>query len=159
MKNIKLILVTGALSFATACGNAGPANTTINTAAVNNGNSNAANAAPPAANASPAVEIAMGKTLYEKNCAGCHKEDGTGGKMTIEGKTLNVDNLTSDKIKKFDDAKIAKYIHDGVEDEGMPAFKDKLTEAEIREVVSYVRTGIQKMPANAPANSNANANK
>ena len=69
--------------------------------------------------------------------------------MTIEGKTLNVDDLTSDKIKKFDDAKIAKYIHDGVEDEGMPAFKDKLSEAQIREIVRYVQTGIQKMPSPA----------
>lgn len=64
--------------------------------------------------------------------------------MTIEGKTLNVDDLTSDKIKKFSDEKISGYIINGVPDEGMPAFKDDLTEAQIREVVLYVRRGIQK---------------
>ena len=65
--------------------------------------------------------------------------------MTIEGRTLNVDDLTSEKIKKFTDEKITGYIVNGVEDEGMPAFKDKLSEAEIRQVVAYVRRGIQKV--------------
>ena len=142
MKNLKIFLATGALAIAAACGNPGPANVNFNTAALNTSTSNGA--ATPAT--TPADELAMGRSLYEQNCAGCHKEDGTGGKMTIEGKTLNVDDLTSDKIKKFDDAKIAKYIHDGIEDEGMPAFKDKLSEAQIREIVRYVKTGIQKMP-------------
>jgi mono/diheme cytochrome c family protein len=145
MKNLKIFLATGVLAIAAACGNPGPANVNFNTAALNTSTGNGA--ATPAA--TPADELVMGRSLYEQNCAGCHKEDGTGGKMTIEGKTLNVDDLTSDKIKKFDDAKIAKYIHDGVEDEGMPAFKDKLSEAQIREIVRYVQTGIQKMPSPA----------
>ena len=67
--------------------------------------------------------------------------------MTIEGKTINPDDLTSEKIKKFSDEKISGYIVNGVVDEGMPAFKDKLTEAQIREIVAFVRTDIQKMPA------------
>ena len=144
MKKLKISVVLGALTIAAACGNPGPANTTVNNAAANG--TNAASASTPAAVASPTDEVARGKTLYEQNCAGCHKEDGTGGEITIEGKSIDPDDLTSDKIKKMDDAKITRYIHDGIEDEGMPAFKDKLTEAEIREVVEYVRTGIQKMP-------------
>ncbi len=80
------------------------------------------------------------------NCAACHKEDGTGGKIEIEGKSISPDDLTSAKIKAFDDKKITSYIYKGIEDEGMPAFKDKLSEAEIREVVRYVRADIQKMP-------------
>ena len=147
MKNLKLSIVLGALSFAIACGNAEPTNTTANTEA--NSNVNSAAASTSAAPASPADETAMGKTLYEQNCAGCHREDGTGGKITIEGKSIDPDDLTSDKIKKIDDAKITKYVHDGIEDDGMPAFKDKLTEEQIRAVVRYVRTGIQKMPASS----------
>jgi mono/diheme cytochrome c family protein len=145
MKNLKIFIVLSALSLVAACGNAGPANTTVNNAATGNGN--AASASTPGTSASPADVAAMGKTLYEQNCAGCHKEDGTGGKITIEGKSIDPDDLTSDKIKKMDDARITKYVHDGIEYEGMPAFKDKLTEAEMREVVRYVRTGIQKLPA------------
>lgn len=144
MKKLKIFIVLGALSIAAACANSGPANTSVNNAAVNG--TNAVLVSTPASAASPVNEVAMGKTLYEQNCTGCHKEDGTGGKITIEGKSIDPDDLTSDKIKKMDDARIAKYIHDGIEDEGMPAFKDKLTEAQIVEVVKYVRTGIQKMP-------------
>ena len=144
MKKFKIFIVLGALSVAAACGNSGPANTAVNNAATNG--TNAASASTPAAAASPTNEIAMGKALYEQNCAGCHREDGTGGKITIEGKSIDPDDLTSDKIMKMDDARITKYIHHGIEDEGMPAFKDKLTEAQIGEVVKYVRTGIQKMP-------------
>lgn len=101
--------------------------------------------------ATPEDLLARGRGIYQDNCAVCHKEDGTGGKMTIEGKSLNVDNLTSEKIKKFTDDKIIGYIYNGVDDEGMPAFKDELSEAEIREVVRYVRAGIQKLPADGPA--------
>lgn len=149
MKNLKLLIVLGALSIATACGEAGPANTAVNNAAVSTANTTSV---PGPANASnPADDFATGRTLYEQNCAGCHKEDGTGGAITVEGKTIDPDDLTSDKIKKLDDARITKYIYDGIEDEGMPAFKDKLTEAQIREVVRYVRAGIQKVPGTKPA--------
>jgi mono/diheme cytochrome c family protein len=34
----------------------------------------------------------------------------------------------------------------GIPDEGMPAMKGKLSEAEMREIVRYVRTAIQKVP-------------
>ena len=95
-------------------------------------------------------ELASGRKVYEINCANCHKANGTGGPVEIEGKKLNPDNLTSDKIKGFTDEKIIGYIMNGVEDEGMPAFKGKLSEGEIRDVVKYVRTEIQKMPAASP---------
>ena len=108
--------------------------------------SNIATPKPAATSAAaPVDELAGGRALYEQNCAACHKEDGTGGKVTIEGKTIKPDDLTSDEIKKFTDEKITGYIMNGVEDEGMPAFKDKLAEAQIREVVIYVRRGIQKV--------------
>lgn len=91
-------------------------------------------------------QLAAGRKIYTDNCAACHKEDGTGGKMEFDGKSISPDDLTAEKIKAFSDDKITGYIYKGIEDEGMPAFKDKLSEAEIREVVRYVRAGIQKMP-------------
>jgi len=140
MKRTTLKLIIAGSIAAVACGTP-PTNTTTS-------NSNSATPAPAATTAStPKDELASGRALYEQNCAACHKEDGTGGKMTIEGKTINPDDLTSDKIKKFTDEKISGYIMNGVVDEGMPAFKDKLTEAQIREVVGYVRRGIQKVDA------------
>ena len=85
-------------------------------------------------------ELSSGRKVYDQNCAACHKPDGTGGTIEIEGAKLNVDDLTSSKIKAFPDEKIIKYILNGVIDEGMPAFKDKLSDAEIKLVVKHVRT-------------------
>ncbi len=136
MKKLKIAVIFGASLLAIACGNP-PTNTTT---------ANNSTPVPSATVAStPVDELASGRELYKQNCTICHKEEGTGGKMTIEGKTINPDDLTSDKIKKFTDEKIAGYIMNGVVDEGMPSFKDKLSEAQIREVVSYVRRGIQKV--------------
>ena len=98
--------------------------------------------------------MATGRNLYDLNCAKCHKETGVGGPVEVDGKKLNPDNLTSEKIKKFTDEKILGYIRDGIEDEGMPSFKDKLSEAEMREVVRYVRREIQRIP---DASSNVSA--
>ncbi len=143
MKFAKITVLFAAAFLLWACGQTQSPNIAVN-------NNAAKPAASPRLEASPAVdELAIGRTLYTDNCAACHKESGTGGKMEIEGKSINPDDLTSAKIKAFSDDKITGYIYKGVEDEGMPAFKDKLSEAEIREVVRYVRAGIQKLPVPA----------
>ena len=145
MKQITVVLILAFLAFAiTACGEANkPANSVANRPP----NSNVVVATPlPSATVD---ELASGRKVYEMNCANCHKADGTGGPVEIEGKKINPDNLTSDKIKGFTDEKIIGYIMNGIEDEGMPAFKGRLSEGEMRDVVKYVRTEIQKMPASA----------
>ena len=114
---------------------------------------NSTNASTPANKPLPAAtidELASGRKVYSDNCMGCHKENGAGGEVVIEGKKLNPDDLTSAKIKGFSDEKILGYIMNGVEDEGMPAFKGKLSEGEMRDVVKYVRVQLQKMPATTP---------
>jgi mono/diheme cytochrome c family protein len=80
-----------------------------------------------------------GKEIYATNCMICHKDNGTGGKVTIGGKTLNAENLTEDKIKRMSDEKLIGYVTNGIPDEGMPSFKDKLSEAEIKAAVAHVR--------------------
>jgi mono/diheme cytochrome c family protein len=94
-------------------------------------------------------ELGSGKKVYETNCMICHKADGTGGKISIEGRNLNVDNLTSDKIKGFPDQKIIGYIMNGIEDDGMPAFKGKLSEGEMRDVVKFIRTELQHVESSS----------
>ena len=112
--------------------------------------------ATPAPSAAPSVdEMAAAQKLYKANCAACHRDNGTGGKVTIEGRTINPDNLTDDRRKALSDQKILTVMHEGVEDEGMPAFKDKLSEAEMREIVRYVRVELQKMPDTGAANANS----
>jgi len=70
----------------------------------------------------------------------CHKETGKGGKVTVKGKNLNPEDLTNAKMRGKTDEQLAKYITDGVPDEGMPAFIDELTEAQIKLVVGHVRS-------------------
>lgn len=124
-----------------------------------NGTANSVNRSGAAHTPLPAAtidELGSGRKVYEANCVICHKDDGTGGEVTIEGRKLNPDDLTSDKIKSFSDEKIIGYVKNGVVDEGMPAFKDKLSEGEMRDVVKFIRVELQKMPASAKSDQLAN---
>jgi len=51
-----------------------------------------------------------------------------------------LDDLTTDKKKARPDDKLINDISEGAEDDGMPAFKKKLTPAEIALVVKHLRT-------------------
>ncbi len=146
MMKLKLFIVIGAIAAAVACSQA--TSNTTNTASSNSKPAVNTNAA-----ASPAAETASGAKLYSTNCAKCHKEDGTGGKITVDGKTIEPDNLTAAKLAAKPDAKYVQYITDGFPEDGMPAFKDKLSEQEIKDIIGYVRSEFQKTPPNpAPAN-------
>lgn len=145
MKYLKILLViTVSTIFFAACSQSTTSNnaTVTNAKPATNSNINSTAETKPSAQAD---ELAAAKKNYSLNCAICHKEDGTGGKITIEGKTMNADNLTTDKMKKMEDAKYIDYIKNGIPEEGMPAFKDKLSEQEIKDVVKFVRKEFQKM--------------
>jgi mono/diheme cytochrome c family protein len=88
-------------------------------------------------------EMASTKKIYTEKCVRCHKEDGTGGKVEIDGTTLNAEDFTEDKMKLMSDAKYIGYIENGVPDEGMPAFKGKLTDDEIKNLVKLIRSEFQ----------------
>lgn len=137
------LLFTLAILIVLACGDS---NKSANVAV------NSVNTSPPQTPLPAATinELASGRKIFSSNCANCHKENGTGGEVIIEGKKLNPENLTSAKIKGFPDEKILRYIMNGVEDEGMPSFKDKLSEGEMRDVVKFIRAELQKMPAQSP---------
>ncbi|MCA1590953.1 MAG: cytochrome c [Acidobacteria bacterium] len=102
-------------------------------------------ASSPMASPEFTTKSETGATLFADNCAVCHRDDGTGGKTSFEGRQLDVDDLTSKKIKAFSDHKITNYIRNGIEDEGMPAFKDQLSEEQVRTIVRYIRSDIQKI--------------
>jgi mono/diheme cytochrome c family protein len=145
MMNILKLVIIAVISAAAiaACTQPNTPNlTTTNTATVNATNTNAgANATSP--RPSPADEAAAGREIYSQNCVACHKEDGTGGKVTIEGKTINPDNLTTDRKKSTPDEKFREWIANGVPDEGMPAFKDKLSDEQITQVIAFIRKDLQ----------------
>lgn len=81
-------------------------------------------------------------TNWNANCVPCHGK--TGAADTPMGKTLNAKNLTSAKVQAgFTDSQAAETIRNGAKENGkttMIAFGDKLSDAEIKALVTYVRT-------------------
>ena len=82
------------------------------------------------------------KTNWANNCAQCHGPTGKGD--TKMGKMLSAMDLTDPKKQaSFTDARAAAAIKDGVKQNGkttMKAFAGKLSDAEIKALVAYVRT-------------------
>ena len=141
MRDLKLVVVVlVAVVGIMACGG-----TASNHTVANNSNSplvSNSNSTAPAANTmtSPPVSQSDGKELYTENCQICHRNTGKGGPLTVEGKKLKPADLTSGHSRKHSDDDLVKDIQDGDPDEGMPAFKAKLTPEEIKVVVGYIRT-------------------
>lgn len=145
MKFLKLSFILSAVTlFIFACAEnktTSPANTTMVTTT-----NPAANTAIVNLNTQPSAamdEMISTKKIYTEKCVRCHKEDGTGGKVEIDGTTLKAENFTADKMKNMSDAKYINYIENGVPDEGMPAFKGKLSDDEIKNLVKFIRTEFQ----------------
>ena len=138
MKFIKFALVlVFTVLFAIACGQTATTPNTTNVAVTTNKPANATTQAPLSVTTS--IDSAKGKDLYVTNCAACHKESGKGGKVTVEGKTMEPDDITTAKMAAKTDEKLTEYVVKGFPDDGMPAFKDKLTPDEIKAVVAHVR--------------------
>src|SRR5207302_9297500 len=76
-----------------------------------------------------------GQTLFKGNCATCHSQNGT---PTAVGKSLNAPDLGSAPVQSQTKAQLQQIISNGKGN--MPAFKDKLSEAEIDSLVAYVHT-------------------
>jgi len=77
-----------------------------------------------------------GAEVYAKNCASCHGKDGKG--ETTMGKKAKVKDYTDATVQaSFTDAEALKAIHEGKEK--MKGYKDKVTEAEAKELVAYIR--------------------
>ena len=79
---------------------------------------------------------------WTANCVPCHGK--TGAADTPMGKKLNAKDLTDPKKQAaFTDAQAGEAIKNGVKENGkttMKAFGDKLSEADIKALVAYVRT-------------------
>ena len=81
-------------------------------------------------------DVALGKTLFVRECAVCHGLQGKGDGYRLHG--LDPANLTSPSTTKKSDADLLKTIHDGKPN--MPPWKVHLSEKQSRDVLAYVRT-------------------
>jgi len=75
--------------------------------------------------------------IWAANCASCHAKDGSGN--TMMGKKLGVKDYTKDQ--GFSDAEAANVIKNGKDK--MKGFGSKLSDADIKALVAYVR-GLKK---------------
>jgi len=77
-----------------------------------------------------------GETLYKQKCASCHGADGKGDSPM--GKNLKLRDLGSDDVQKQSDAELTEITANGKGK--MPAYKGKLTDDQIKQLVGYIRS-------------------
>jgi mono/diheme cytochrome c family protein len=88
----------------------------------------------------PAVSAgaATPRVLYERNCAVCHGPRGEGTQLG----TMKIPPLNSGAALTDPDEKLFKQISDG--GNGMPPFKATFDDAQIQDLIRFVREEIQK---------------
>jgi mono/diheme cytochrome c family protein len=84
----------------------------------------------------PAIGQQTGEATYKAKCAMCHGADGTGN--TPVGKSMKLRSLKSAEDIKATDAELFKDTKSGVGK--MQGYAGKLTDAQIQDVVTYIRT-------------------
>lgn len=79
---------------------------------------------------------------WAQNCASCHGKDGSGS--TMMGKKLGVKDYRDAKVQAaFSDSEAERAIKEGVKTSGketMKPFGSKLSDADIKALVKYVRS-------------------
>ena len=143
MRRLKLALLFSAALLA-ACATATNTNTSVGnsnrTVVVNSGNT----AATPASSPAAADDLAAARAVYKATCVNCHKENGEGGVAELdEGVRLKVPSFKTEHSIGHTDQQFARKIANGDKDEGMPAFKDRLTPEQINALVRFIRTEFQ----------------
>ena len=134
MKLISLALLCVAIALVAFACTETPTTTNTNTSRA------AASPAAPAATATP-DPLAGARANFTKNCEPCHGPTGEGGLVKVDNKQIKVPSLKSDHAIKHTDDQIAKMITNG--EEAMPAFKDKMSQQEIADMVKFVRAHFQ----------------
>lgn len=90
------------------------------------------------AGSAPAADAAAN---WNTLCASCHGKDGSGN--TVMGKKNGVKDYRDPKVQaEFSDEKAVQAIKEGIAEGGktkMKAFKDKLTDDDIKALVAYIR--------------------
>jgi len=81
-------------------------------------------------------QLAKGKQVYVKYCAGCHGAEGKGEGYKILG--ADPADFTSPSIKKKSDAALLNTIHEGKST--MPSWKVRLSEQDSRDVLAYIQS-------------------
>jgi mono/diheme cytochrome c family protein len=85
----------------------------------------------------PSATVARGEKVYDTQCEVCHFDHSTKKKIGPGLKGLMARGKFSDG-KKVDDESLRAWIEKGGKD--MPEFKDSLNDAEMRDLIAYLKT-------------------
>lgn len=77
-----------------------------------------------------------GQATFDAKCAMCHGKDGKG--QTAMGKANNLKDLGSGEVQNMKDSELQNLIESGKGK--MPAYKGKLNDEQLEQVVAYIRT-------------------
>jgi cytochrome c6 len=88
-----------------------------------------------AALAVPAMAQSNGEQVYKAKCAMCHGQDGLA--TTPVAKMMSVPSFKSPAVAKMTEAQMVAAVTNGKGK--MPAYKGKITDAQIEQVVAYIR--------------------
>ena len=96
-----------------------------------------------AAASARAADSGSAGDIWAKNCAACHGKDGAG--KTKAGRMAGVKDMTDAQYQQsFTDEQAAAQIKGGFKDKNgkvkMKAFGDTLSDADIKNLVAYVRS-------------------
>lgn len=88
----------------------------------------------------PALAQSNGEQVYKAKCAMCHGQDGLA--TTPVAKMMSVPSFKSPAVAKMSEADMLASVNNGKGK--MPAYKGKLTDAQIHDVIAYIRQHLQK---------------
>jgi mono/diheme cytochrome c family protein len=95
----------------------------------------------PSAAATP-DPFALARGTFSKDCQECHGQEGKGGPVKLkDGTRLRVPSLREGHALRHPNSEYVKQITQG--GDGMPAFKDKLNQAQIDELINFIRHDFQ----------------
>lgn len=107
--------------------------------------------------ASPAAPTTdAGRRLYEQHCLECHGPQGRGDGVKAAFLSPRPGNLISAATSAKSDKDLLKIIDQGRPRTAMPAWKDRLSGEEQREVLRYIRSLVHfHQPATPPPPASA----
>ena len=79
---------------------------------------------------------------FKAKCSVCHAADGSSN--SAMGKQLGAKDLRSAEVQKQTDPQLNATITNGMGGGKMPAYKGKLTDVQIKDLVTYVRSLAKK---------------
>jgi mono/diheme cytochrome c family protein len=83
-----------------------------------------------------AQDVASGEKVYKAKCASCHGPDGKG--ETAAGKATKARDICTAEVKAASDAAWTEIIAKGKNK--MPAYDKKISDAEVKDVIAYMRS-------------------